>query len=409
MARRRPGLSVPPRPGDVRSGGAADLSAPPRAARVAVSVVFLLTGATFATWAARVPAVQDRLELSSGGLALALLGLSVGAFVGLPLVGGLVARLGSRLVLAGGAGVYVGGLLLVAAAEDLPVLMAALFVFACGNSGLDVAMNTQGMQVERAYGRAVLGGFHAMFSLGGILGAAVGAAAAAAGTSVGVHLGAAAGLAGLGFAAAVVALLPDPPGAVQREPVLSLPSRGLWIPGAIAFCGLMSEGVVNDWGAVYLEEVTGAGQGTAALGFATFSAGMVACRLTADRIRDRIGAAQFITGCGLTAACGVFVVVVFPAPGAALAGFLLLGLGMAGVIPTVFGHAVAVRPAQPGPAIAAVSTVGYVGFLAGPPTIGAIAAATSLRIAMLVLLVLTAAMALLAPRLVPSAQASEHR
>ncbi|KIF02577.1 hypothetical protein PL81_29175, partial [Streptomyces sp. RSD-27] len=142
--------------------------------RTAVCAVFFVTGAAFATWAARVPAVQDRLDLSAGELAVALVGLSGGAFLGLPLVGGLVARFGSRTVLCAGMAAYLGALASLPHVPGLSVLTAALAVFACGNTAVDVAMNTQGVLVERAYGRPVLGGFHAMFSLGGIAGATAG-------------------------------------------------------------------------------------------------------------------------------------------------------------------------------------------------------------------------------------------
>ncbi|MFC5720961.1 MFS transporter [Streptomyces gamaensis] len=398
--------SGPPkrRSGDLPAGSSAQAGpAPPRAARAAVSVVFFVTGAAFATWAARVPAVQDRLDLSEGRLAVALVGLSGGAFLGLPLVGGLVARLGSRPVLFAGLTLYLSALAGLAFVPGLPLLTVTLALFAFGNTAVDVAMNTQGVLVERAYGRVVLGGFHAMFSLGGIAGAALGSLAAAQGLGTDRHFTAVAlALAALA-ALAATALLPDRrapvPAAADRAPLLALPGPGLWIPGFVAFCALMGEGVMNDWGAVYLRDTAGASPGTAGAGFAVFSAGMVLGRLSADRIRARTGTAGFVRGCALLAAVGAVVPVVFPVPAAGLAGYTLLGLGLAAVIPVVFSHAAALRPERPGPAIAAVSAVGYLGFLAGPPVIGGLAEAVELRAAMLVPLVLTATMAALSVRL----------
>ncbi|MGK5627496.1 MFS transporter [Streptomyces sp. URMC 123] len=370
-----------------------------RAARVAVCGVFFVTGAAFATWAARVPAVQDRLDLSAGELAIALVGLSTGAFAGLPLVGGLVARWGSRRVLIGGAAVYLGALPLIAVAPGVPLLTVVLAAFACGNTAVDVAMNTQAVLVEREYGRPILGGFHAMFSLGGIAGALVGSAAAAAGIGVGGHFLVTAVVLALAGAVAMAALLPDPPDASASGPLLALPTRGLWVPGLIAFCALMGEGVMNDWGAVYLHDVTGSSAGTAAAGFAVFSAGMVLGRLAADRVRARTGDTRFVLGCAVLSAVGAAVSIALPTPEAGLAGYALLGLGLAAVIPVIFSYAARHDPLRPGPSIAAVSAVGYVGFLAGPPIMGGIAEATSLRVAMLVLVALMAAMTVLAPRL----------
>ncbi|MFF2197592.1 MFS transporter [Streptomyces sp. NPDC058157] len=374
----------------------------PRTMRVAVCAVFFVTGAAFATWAARVPAVQSRLDLSAGELAVALVGLSGGAFLGLPLVGGLVARYGSRTVLCVGMAAYLGALASLPHVPDLAVLTLALALFACGNTAVDVAMNTQGVLVERAYGRPVLGGFHAMFSLGGITGATAGGLAATAGIGIRAHFTVAALVLLAVAGAAATALAPDPPsagGPARRDPLLALPGPGLWIPGLVAFCALMGEGVVNDWGAVYLKEETGASPGAAGLGYAVFSAGMVAGRLTADRLRARLGTVRFTLLCAAVAGAGALVPILVATTAAGFVGYGLLGLGMAAVIPLVFAHAAGLRPERTGSSIAAVSAVGYVGFLAGPPVIGALAEATTLRWAMLVLPALMAAMAVLATRL----------
>ncbi|WP_157868673.1 hypothetical protein [Streptomyces caatingaensis] len=151
-------------------------------------------------------------------------------------------------------------------------------------------MNTQGVLIERAYGRAILGGFHAMSSLGGIAGAALGGIAASRDIATGAHFTAAAAVPAVLAGVAAAALLPGPrTGDADPGPLPALPGRGLWIPGLIAFCALMGGGVMNDWGAVYLRDVAGASAGTAGAGFAAFSAGVVLGRLSADRIRARTG------------------------------------------------------------------------------------------------------------------------
>ncbi|MGW2053661.1 MFS transporter [Streptomyces sp. NPDC001840] len=396
-----------PGAGTARPGSRPGVSGPPpsaparlRAARAAVCAVFFVTGAAFATWAARVPAIQDRLGLSEGQLAVALVGLSSGAFLGLPLVGGLVARYGSRAVLFAGMTVYLAALTGLAFAPDLPTLTVALALFACGNTAVDVSMNTQGVLVERAYGRNILGGFHAMFSLGGIAGAVAGSLAASAGIGTRPHFTVTALVLCVAVAVAATALVPEPQGRTEDAgPLFALPSAGLWIPGLVAFCALMGEGVMNDWGAVYLHDVTGASPGAAGIGFALFSAGMVVGRLCADRIRARTGTVRFTLGCALVAAAGAVVSISVPTTAAGFTGYTLVGLGMAAVIPVVFSHAARLRPERPGPAIAAVSAVGYVGFLAGPPVIGGLAEAVDLRAAMLVLPALMGMMALLSLRL----------
>jgi len=391
-----PGAGAGAAGGGRAAGRPTDLT---RSARTAVSVLFFATGATFAAWASRVPAVQDRLGLAEGSLAMALAGLAVGALVGLPLAGALVARWGSRRVLAGGFTTYLGALPMIALAPDLPMLTAVLAVFAAGNSAVDVAMNTQGVLVEHGGGRPVLGGFHAMFSLGGIVGAAVGSLAAARGASPAVHFLLSSGVLLVACAAVLPSTLPDRPGVTASGPPAGPQVRGLLVPGLITFCALMGEGVMNDWGAVYLHQVARSSASTAAAGFAVFSAGMVTGRLAADRLRGRGSTRGFLLACAGLSAAGAGLAVAVPHPVTGLAGYGLVGLGLAAVVPVVLSHVAARHRTGPGPAIAAVSTIGYLGFLAGPPLIGGIATMTELRLAMLVPLLLMVMMAGLSLRL----------
>jgi MFS family permease len=331
---------------------------------------------------------------------VALTGLAAGAFAGLPLAGGLVARWGSRRVLAGAA-LYLAALPLITVAPGLVHLTAALAAFAIGNSILDVSMNTQGALAERAYSRPIMGSLHAMFSLGGVLGAAAGGLAAGAGVGVQRHFLVTALVLAAVCACAIGFLLPDAPRAGPSAPLLTLPARGLWAPGLIAFCALMGEGLMNDWGVLYLNDVAGTSAWTAAAGFAVFSAGMVTGRLAADRVRARVPTERLLRGCVLLAAGGSVLAIALPSAWTGLAAYALIGLGLAAVVPVTFSHTARYNPRHPGASIAAVSTVGYVGFLVGPPLIGAIAETVGLHTAMLVFPLLMGTMVFLAPLLRP--------
>jgi MFS family permease len=367
-------------------------------ARVAVAVVFWVTGAAFATWASRVPAVQERLGLSNGALALALVGLNGGAFLALPAAGGLVRRYGSRAVLGGSLGVYLAALPLLAAAGNVLALACALFVFAAGNSGVDVTMNTQAVLIERAYGKPALGSFHAMFSLGGLGGAVTGSLLARAGWPVGTHFLSVGAVLMAAAAASIPALLADQPGAA-RAFKLSLPGRSLAIAGLLAFCALMAEGVVNDWSAVFMREVMAAGPGTAAAAFAAFSLGMAAGRLISDRARSLIGSRAFIAMASIVAGLAAAVSVAMLAPAVGVLAYGLVGFGLGGILPVVFSETANAFRTSPGPAIAAVSTVGYTGFVAGPLVVGGVAAVAGLRRAVLILILLMAAISVASPHL----------
>ncbi|HEV2783360.1 MAG TPA: MFS transporter [Actinophytocola sp.] len=371
-----------------------------RRARIAVMAVFFVTGATFATWASRVPAARDRLALSDGELAIGLLGLSAGAVLGLLAAGAVTVRLGSRAASAVGLVVMCGSLSLITLVPGLAGLAVVLFVLGAGNSVLDVATNVQAAVVERAYGRPIFGGFHAFWSLGGLAGAAIGAAAAGAGVGVAGHFTAIGAAMLLGGLAGCSRYLPDPAGrdgARRRPTAFALPDRALLALGLIGFCAFMAEGTVNDWAALYLTRVAHAGEGTAALAYFGFSIAMVAGRLVADRVVVRTGPARFVRLAAGVSTGGITLGLVLTSPAAGLVGFALLGLGLAGTVPVIFSAACRVRPESTGTAIAAVATLGYLGFLVGPVVIGGLAELLGLRLALAVTVVLTATMGALVP------------
>jgi len=349
--------------------------------------VFFVNGAAFAAWASRVPAIRGELGLSDAQLGLALLGLAVGAVLGLPAAGVLVARWGSVAVVRASLVIFCGSLALLPWSAGLVWLTLALTALGLGNSVLDVSMNTHGVEVERGYGRQILGGFHALFSFGGLAGALAGSAAAATGVSPRQHLTVAAFVlvtVGLG---ATRFMLPGQRDMGTVRQGLVRPDRTLWVLGAVAFCCMLCEGVANDWSAVYVQDGLGGSPAVAAAAFAAFSLTMAVGRLFADRVAMRFGRPRFLAVAGVLAGGGFGLGLAVPTPLAAVIGFALLGAGLAGVVPAMFSAAAEGRE-QAAPAISTVATMGYFGFLAGPPLIGALAQASSLRAALLVAVVL---------------------
>ena len=381
--------------------------APDRAAgraRGAVAAVFAINGVLFGSWAARIPAVRDRVGAGDGQLGLVLACIAVGAVIAMPVAGALAARLGSRRATRGALVAYCAAIAGVALAPSLPALcLAALTVGACAGA-LDVTMNAHGVAVEARYGRPILAGFHAAFSAGGLVGSALGAVAAAAGVDVRAHLAAAA-LAGLAIGLVWSRrFLPGGVDAVAHdEPVLVRPPRALLPLGILAFSGLLVEGAAADWSAVYLRDELGAGAGTAALGFTAFSVTMVLGRLAGDRLVERFGPAALVRAGGTLAAGGFAVALVVAQPAAAYFGLACLGAGLASIVPIVFRAGGAVPGIAPGLALAAVSTTGYLGFMVGPPLIGALAELTGLPTALWVLVALGVAVAALSPTARPRA------
>ncbi len=368
-----------------------------RRARLAVVVAFLVSGAAFANWAARIPAVKDDVGLSTGELGIALLGPAIGSLVSMPLAGVLMVRHGSRVVTRVTLVLFCAVLPLPALARSLPALLAALVLLGVGNGALDVAMNGQAVAVEQRYGRPLLAGFHGIWSLGALSGALTGGVAAAAGLAPLPHLVLAAALLLAVGAAATRWLLPAVADRVERPSLrLARPSRVLALLSAIAFCGLLCEGAAYDWSAVYLRDSLGASEGLAVSGYVAFALTMTGGRLVGDAVRARVGS-RLLLGCAAAvAAAGLGAGLALANPVAAVAGFALLGVGLSCLVPIVLSAAGSASGLPAGAAIAAISTVGYLGFIVGPPLIGGLGELTTLPAALGVVVALTALVALMA-------------
>jgi MFS family permease len=375
-----------------------------RRARTAVAAVFLLNGILFGSWAARIPAIRDRLALSDGELGVALAFLPIGAIVAMPLAGALAARAGSRRATRAAFALTCVTTGVVALAPSLPALALLALVFGIGMGSLDVSMNVHGVTVERRYGRPILSGFHAAFSLGGLAGGALGALAAGAGLDVRAHLAIVAGVSAAIGLTWSRRFLPGSADAAERsEPMFARPPRRLWALGALAFACLLIEGASADWSGVYIKDELGTGPAVAALGFTAFSVTMTLGRLVGDGLVERAGSVRLVRLGGLVAAVGFGAALLLSAPAAALVGFACLGAGMSSVVPIVFRAAGQVPGMASGVSLSAVSSIGYLGFVIGPPAIGGIAELVGLPGALAVLVALAAAVAALAPTTAPRA------
>ncbi|MFI8893953.1 MFS transporter [Streptomyces paradoxus] len=351
-----------------------------RAARVATYVYFVLYGTLLGTWVVQIPAIEERVGISHAALGGLLVVLGLGAFVGMQVAGPLTDRLGTRTLVPAG-GVLCGAtLFLPGLAHDPWTLGAALLVFGLCNGCLDVSMNAHAVYVEKAYGRPVMSGFHATFSVGGVLAALAGAGAASAG------LKPATGMAAVGAAGVVVALasaralLPAAPavvspGSARDAEASPAVERGgttgrVWMLAVLALMVMLCEGAANDWSALHMKDVLGAPAGTAALAYGTFAAAMTIGRLLADRFVTRFGSPAILRHGAAMAAVGITLVALGPWMWAAFTGWALFGLGLSGCVPQLFSAAGHADPSAAGANVSRVAGLGYVGMLAGPAVIG---------------------------------------
>lgn len=371
--------------------------------RQAVIAAFFINGALLATWVSRIPAIQTKLGLSEGSLGLLLLGISVGVLAALSLAGSLIARFGSRSVTLVGTVIMCVSLPLLTLIPSPVALWGALFIFGGAMSLMDVAMNEQAVWVERKEKRPLMSSFHAAFSIGTLTGALIGSGMASiSALTPFMHFTIVSVVFGSIMLFLSSHLLSVKQETSEKKAVFSFPKRALWPLGAVAFSCAIAEGAMADWSAVYLSQVLNTSASFAALGFAAFSLTMTIGRLWGDKLSQRWSPAAIVRAGGVIATFGFVIAIAAPEPIIVLIGFAAIGLGLANIIPLSFSAAGNYPGISTGVGIAGVATIGYAGFLAGPPVIGLIAEQTSLRIALLIVTVLLASLVFTGKALAPS-------
>ncbi|MFI7128439.1 MFS transporter [Nonomuraea sp. NPDC050153] len=376
-----------------------------RGARYGAVLTFVLAGLMVGTMTVRIPAMTDKLGLSESTIGAVLLVWGLGALLTMQSMRRIMARAGSRAVLRIGGPLTALGLVAVAFAPNLPLLLVAVAFFGMAFGTVDVAMNAQGSTVEQAYGRPLMNGMHAGWCVGAISAGALGSLAIA----VGLPFTANVALIGLVSLPVMVVIgrtyLPEPPAAETAAAARRRMPPIVYLLGAIMFFAFMVEGTVADWNGLYMRDELGAPEALAALGYPVFEAGMLIARLTGDRLRTRFGVRGMLTVSGVATAGFFAVVLLAPAALVAVFAMFFVGLGVATISPLTLSLA-GTATDTPGPAIAQAGAMGYAGLLLGPVVIGFMSDATSLRTALgigVVLGVLIAAASRLLPRGEPAA------
>ncbi|MES1214032.1 MAG: MFS transporter [Bacteroidota bacterium] len=349
--------------------------------RIGVSTFFFIQGLSFASWASRIPDIKTKLNLSDGALGGVLLGIPLGQLTAMVVSGYLVSKYGSKKVLSVAALIYPAILLLLASVNATWQLVAGLFVFGiCGNL-CNISINTQGVGVERLYGRSIMASFHGLWSLAGFAGGLISTFMVGNSIPPFTHFCVIYIITFLLTISARNIILPrDGSKTVSEKPKLFVkPDRYIIILGLIAFACMVCEGTMFDWSGVYFENVVHAPQSLTRLGYVAFMCTMAGGRFAADWLITKYGVERILKMSGLIILTGLLLAVIFPGIVMATIGFLFVGLGVSSVVPMVFSLAGKSKTLQPSVALASVSSIGFLGFLIGPPLIGFIAQASSLR------------------------------
>lgn len=352
-----------------------------RRARGAIATTFLIYGLIVGAWVPHIPLAKDRLAVGNGIFGMALLAIAIGGIIAMPISAGMTSRFGSARVTAATGIALCLAFILPPMAPDLMSFLPAAFLFGAALGGMDVGMNAQGIAVEKALRRPTMSLVHAAYSLGALAGTILGALLLEiVGETIQILLTTAIGL--VLFFVCIPFYLPAAVDRGASGAIFVWPTRASLGLGALCFLTLMSEGAIIDWSGLMLRQRFLLEASTAALGFAAFATGMTAARLFGDRLRLKFGATRLLRWSAIMTAAGMAIALVIPSPTIAIAALALTGVGLGNAAPILFAGGGRLEPDAPGRGIAAVTTLGYTGFLAGPPLIGLVAELAGLPLAL---------------------------
>ncbi len=358
-------------------------------ARVAISVLFLVDGTVFGTWAALIPSFQHRFALSAGELSWVLVGIVIGAMVSMPTAGRLTSAFGSKRICVVAGLTFPGCLLALMLAPNFGSLIAAGVLFGVCKGLMDISINAQGIAVENTLGKPIISSLNGFWSFGGLAAAATMSFALQQGVGVSWLLG------GMAVSLMTMTLIVQKhllreeraAAAAARPARRTLPNGRLLRLAAMAFLALFSEGVLLDWSAVYAHTVAHVSLATAPVAFAAFSICMAAGRFTGDLFTARWGTLASLRLSAALMIAGMVVATLWQTWAATLSGFMIVGFGLANLVPIIFRAAGQAHELGAGPGVAVVSTLGYTGFLCGPPVVGFLAAFAGLPVAFCLVIV----------------------
>ena len=351
-----------------------------RQVRIAVSALFFCQGLSFASWASRIPDIKTTLGLSDAAFGSILLALPAGQLTAMPFSGRLVTHYGSKKVLRIASILYVFGLTNLGLATQPWHLAVGLYFFGIFGNLCNISGNTQAIRAEKLYERPIMASFHGVWSTAGFTGAAIGLLMTALHVTPYIHFWMVAIL----IAATVVTAqnwlqTGRSTAPVEKKSFFSKPDGMLVQLGIIGFCSMASEGAMFDWSGVYFKDVVHAPAKLVVLGYASFMVMMATGRFIGDKLIEKHGRKKMLQASGILISVGLFTAVLFPHIVTATIGFLIVGFGVSSIVPMVYSSAGRVSKIPPGMALAAVSSISFLGFLMGPPLIGYISELFSLR------------------------------
>jgi MFS family permease len=355
------------------------LARSPRQIRIANAVFFFVSGFGYTTWASRIPSIQQSLHLNEAQLGAALFALPIGLMATMPVTGRLLSTFSSSRIMLVGAVAFNLMLGLLGFTTLYWQFIVILFFFGSSRNLLNLSINTQSVGVQALYKKSIITTFHGIWSSAGLAGAALGYLMVYANVPQAWHMLA------VSIVLCLLAFFSSPntlhekPVPQERKPVFSLPDKALLKFALICFASMACENVMYDWSGIYMQKAVHASKVVATASFVVFMIAVTIGRFGGDTLVNKHGIKFVLQNSGILIVTGFALAIVFPYPATAIMGYVLIGFGVSCMVPLVFSMAGKSKTMSGGPAIAAVSTVGYLGFLLVPPIVGFVAQAANLR------------------------------
>jgi MFS family permease len=351
----------------------------PRQLRIANAVFFFLSGFGYASWASRIPTIKHQLHLNEAQLGGILFAMPVGLLLTLPLTGSLLSKYSSRRIMFFGSLFFAVVLAFIGLAANVWQLVLVLFCFGISRNLFNISTNAQAVAVQALYDRSIMVNFHGIWSLAGFVGAAVGYFMVYYNVGANYHL--------LGVCVLLVVFtLWFIKGTIYQQPIpqpkkkiFTLPDKSLLTFSLICFASMACENTLYDWSGIYFDKVIHVPKATATEGFVVYMIAMTIGRFVGDAGVNRFGKKSLLRFSGIFIFCGLLLAVLLPYTETAITGFVLVGLGVSCIVPMVFQMAGRSTTMSSGTALAAISSIGYLGFLMVPPFVGFIAQVAGLR------------------------------
>jgi MFS family permease len=356
--------------------------------RYSVAAFFFFCGFIFSSWAARIPAIKEAFQLNEAQLGIVLMMLPLGSFIALPIAGWAVDRFSSRWMTFLSSIAYALMLYLISRSETVVILSISLFFFGFMGDIMNIAMNTQGLDVQHRMQKPILSSFHGMWSLGALAGALLCSFTLEGSLSTATH-----------FMLVMIPvmvisillfgfLIPADDKHEEGKKLFAMPDKALWLIGIICFCCALCEGAMADWSSLYYQEVVNDPGRVSTTGFTAYIFAMTVGRFTGDRLLVWLHYRKVLMLDSLLISIGLALALGFHSQAFTIIGFSLVGFGASTVIPIAYMLAGRSKTMKASVALAAVSTIGFTGFLIGPPIIGYVAHQTGLRIALFLVLLM---------------------